>query len=95
MEGIAGRPYHIKRMATCLRLLQLLEDYKVLVIKAPPQSGKTSMLQLLYTLFSYRGMPTKDIFCIRSGEAATFDFESTFQQKYNTTFAELVEGKLP
>ena len=46
-EGLFGRQYTTERNHTCEKLYQLVKHRGYLLIKAPPQSGKTSTLQLL------------------------------------------------
>ncbi len=46
-EGLAGRSFITRRILTCERLFQLVSQRGYLLIQAPSQSGKTSMLQLL------------------------------------------------
>ena len=48
-EGLVARQttYHTPRRETCNAILALVAKQKVLLIKAPPHSGKTVLLQLL------------------------------------------------
>ena len=48
-EGLSARrsTYHTPRRETCSAILDLVVQQGVLLIKAPPHSGKTALLQLL------------------------------------------------
>jgi len=46
-EGINSRQIHIRRTETCMKLFSKAELRGFVLMKAPPRSGKTSMLQLM------------------------------------------------
>lgn len=46
-EGIANKMYRSDRVLLCRGVLQRCMQTFCILIKAPPQSGKTSLLQLL------------------------------------------------
>jgi len=46
-EGINARPRHSHRAMTCDNLLKLIDKFGFMVLRGPPRSGKTSLLQLI------------------------------------------------
>ena len=48
-EGLNARraTYHTPRRETCYTILDLVAEQGVVLMKAPPHSGKTALLQLL------------------------------------------------
>ena len=73
-EGVWGRRYMTKRAATCSKVIDLAEHHGVILIKAPPQSGKTSLLQLLKVALQERGSNPFYFSCSKRGAAPVSEY---------------------
>ena len=92
-EGLAGRSYTTRRIHTCERLFQLVDDRGCLLIKAPPQSGKTSTLQLLDEWAS-REHPGLDVVYINlSLEPSGFQMNDVLRRHLGGTLDEIITGE--
>ena len=92
-EGLAGRNYTTRRIHTCERLYQLVDDRGCLLIKAPPQSGKTSTLQLLDEWAS-REHPGLDVVYINlSLEPSGFQMNDVLRARLGGTLDEIIKGE--
>ena len=92
-EGLAGRSYTTRRIHTCERLYQLVADRGCLLIKAPPQSGKTSTLQLLDEWAS-REHPGLDVVYINlSLEPSGFQMNDVLRRHLGGTLNEIIKGE--
>ncbi|KAG5183716.1 hypothetical protein JKP88DRAFT_262945 [Tribonema minus] len=63
-EGVKGRAYITKRELTCQKLLRQLKKVGFMMVKAPPESGKTSLLQLFGRYLTQEGIPYAHLTCI-------------------------------
>ena len=92
-EGLAGRSYTTRRIHTCERLYQLVDDRGYLLIKAPPQSGKTSTLQLL-SEWASREHPSLDIVYINlSHEESGFQMNDVLRARLGGTLDKIIKGE--
>ena len=92
-EGLAGRSYTTRRIHTCERLYQLVADRGYLLIKAPPQSGKTSTLQLL-SEWASREHPSLDVVYINlSHEESGFQMNDVLRARLGGTLDEIIKGE--
>jgi predicted AAA+ superfamily ATPase len=81
-EGIVlGDPDLIShRSKTCTKILQLLFQNHIVLVKGPPFSGKTSLAQLIYKLV-YQDPKITIYFCTLASADNTFNFESFWEEK--------------
>ena len=92
-EGLAGRNFTTRRTHTCEKLFQLVAKQGYLVIQAPPQSGKTSTLQLL---MEWAGMqyPSLNLAYINlSLEGSSFQMDDVFGARLGGTLDDVMKGE--
>ncbi|KAG5190094.1 hypothetical protein JKP88DRAFT_299741 [Tribonema minus] len=58
LDGIRGRPYLVDRRDTCKRLMDMADRTGYVIVRAPHQTGKTSLLQLCERHLAERGVAT-------------------------------------
>ncbi|KAG5183880.1 hypothetical protein JKP88DRAFT_315836 [Tribonema minus] len=78
-EGISARRIITKREKTCNDLLELVMHQGYVLIKGPPQSGKTSLLQLLRGHLRERNQLVCAISC--QGQERTFAVNDIIREK--------------
>lgn len=67
-EGLRGRTYGTERTQTVEALWQLVRDRGYIILRAPPESGKTSLLQLLGAYAHSKEVKAVHINCSQLGE---------------------------
>ena len=55
-EGINSRRIHIDRRDTCVKLFRKVAERGFVLLKAPPRSGKTALLQLMGRMVNQVGV---------------------------------------
>jgi hypothetical protein len=92
-EGLFGGQYTTERTHTCERLYQLVKDRGYLLIKAPPQSGKTSTLQLLSN-WAIREHPSlKVVYINLSHRRSSFRMNDVLEASLEGTLEEVISGE--
>lgn len=92
-EGLGGRSFTTRRIHTCERLFQLVSARGYLLIQAPPQSGKTSTLQLLVE-WARREYPNLDVAYINlSHEKSKFQMDDVLRARLGGTLGEIIKGE--
>ncbi|KAK9818173.1 hypothetical protein WJX72_008225 [[Myrmecia] bisecta] len=91
-EGLSGRGYTTRRTATCGRLYQLVGDRGYLLIKAPPQSGKTSTLQLLMDWASREHPGLHVVYINLADERTGFQLNDVLQARLGGTLDDIING---
>ena len=92
-EGLAGRDYKTKRIDTCRRLFQLVADRGYLLIKATPQSGKTSTLQLLSEWAKSKCPFLNVVYINLAYEGSGFQLNDIFRARLGDTLDKIIEGE--
>ena len=92
-EGLAGRNFTTRRTQTCEKLFQLVAERGYLVIQAPPQSGKTSTLQLLMERAGRQYPSLKLAYINLSLEGSRFQMDDVFRARLGGTLDEIMEGE--
>lgn len=90
-EGINGRmsTYMTQRTTLCDAVYNLLNTHGFVLIKAPPQSGKTALLQLYANYIAKRGGESAYI----NASTASGSFDSEFARVCGGTLRELMDGR--
>ena len=91
-EGINLRQVTIQREARCQQLKRQLDQKQVVLIKAPPESGKTSMLQLFELHLRKQGLQTYWVTCQVPSEGP-FDMYRLFKKTHGFFFDQLMAGQ--
>lgn len=92
-EGLSGRGYKTRRVATCEKLYQLVGDRGYLLIKAPPQSGKTSTLQLLMDWASKEHPGLRVVYINLADEMTGFQLNDVLQARLGGTLDDIIKGR--
>lgn len=92
-EGLSGRDYQTKRIDTCRRLYQLVGNHGYLLIKAPPQSGKTSTLQLLFEWAKSEHPNLEVVYINLAYEGSGFQLNDVFRARLGDTLDKIIAGK--
>ena len=92
-EGLFGRQYTTERNHTCEKLYQLVKHRGYLLIKAPPQSGKTSTLQLLshWAIREHPGL--KVVYINLSHRRSGFCMNDVLEAHLEGTLEEIISGE--
>ncbi|EIE18315.1 hypothetical protein COCSUDRAFT_68290 [Coccomyxa subellipsoidea C-169] len=91
-EGLHGRNYQTRRVATCEKLYQLVGDRGYLLIKAPPQSGKTSTLQLLMNWASKKDPYLRVVYINLADEMTGFQLNDVLRAQLGGTLDDIIKG---
>ena len=92
-EGLSGRAFKTKRVATCEELYQLVGDRGYLLIKAPPQSGKTSILQLLMEWASKEHPGLRVVYINLADYMTGFQLNNVLQAQLGGTLGDVIKGR--
>ena len=92
-EGLAGRGYTTRRTATCEKLYELVGERGYLLIKAPPQSGKTSILQLVMDWASRERPHLRLVYINLADERTGFELNRVLQTHAGGTLDEIINGR--
>ncbi|KAG5184448.1 hypothetical protein JKP88DRAFT_255470 [Tribonema minus] len=97
-EGVMGRNYISNRQATCEKLEALMNKKGFLIVTAPPDSGKTSLLQLFDRYLTTRRFQTVYFTCLGRGKGPnhtwSIDDELARLAPYKKNLRDLVEERL-
>ena len=92
-EGLGGRSFTTRRTHTCERLFQLVSRRGYLLIQTPPQSGKSSTLQLLLE-WARREHPSLEFTYINlSLVGSNFQMDDVLRARLGGTLGEIIKGE--
>ena len=91
-EGLSGRGYTTRRVATCEKLYQLVGDRGYLLIKAPPQSGKTSIVQLLMEWASKEHPGQRVVYINLADYMTGFQLNNVLRARLGGTLGDIIKG---
>lgn len=86
-EGLRGRAYTTLRSQTVRALWQLVRHRGYIILRAPPESGKTSLLQLLGAHAATQGVDVVQINCSQIG---TCSIDAVLLEKAGGTLRTLI-----
>jgi hypothetical protein len=92
LEGIHGRPITISREAMCERLWAQTNKVGFVIIKAPPQSGKTSLLQLFKQYVENLPQDIKVYFFNPARASRPFEFDIEFDKQCGIHLSEVLQS---
>ncbi len=95
-DGIASRNFTTRRTQTCRKLYQGVAELGYLLIKAPPQGSKTSMLRLLSEWVAKEHPSVNVLYINLSLEDTSLELDDMFRKRLGGTLRDFIyKGTAP